>query len=60
MNNPFQILCHEIKHFPSKIFSLETTVVGEAQEQIEAWISMDESSIFRGFQLDKGMVIIHL
>ena len=49
---------HKIETFLSKILSLETTIVDEAQEYIQAGFSMDESSSLRGFKLDKGMVII--
>ena len=49
-----------IEPFPSKIFSLETTIVGESQENLGSCISMDESSSFIGFQLDKGMEILHV
>ena len=38
VKNPFQILFHEIKLFPPKIFSLETTIVGESQETLGSWI----------------------
>ena len=48
---------HTIEAFPSKNISLQTSIVGEAQELLGAGFSMDESSSFRGFQLDKGMVI---
>ena len=34
---------HNIETFPSKNISLETTIVGEAQEQIKVGFSMDES-----------------
>lgn len=49
-----------IKAFASKNISLESTIVGEDQELIGAWVSMDESSTFIGFKLNKGMIILHL
>ena len=47
----------KIETFPLKMFSLETTIVGEAEEQIQARFSMDESSSLSSLQLIKGMVI---
>ena len=47
----------QLKPFPRQI-SLQTSIVGEAQELLESGFYMDESSIFRGFELDKGMVIL--
>ena len=49
-----------IELFHPKIFSLETTIVGEGQEQLGSWTSMDESSISKGIHVDKGIVILHL
>ena len=59
-DHPILKSTHTIEAFPSKNISLQTTIVGEAQELIGDGFSMDESSCFRGFQLDKGMVILHL
>ena len=49
-----------IKPLLQKIFSLETTIIGEAQEYIGACMSMYESPIFIYFHVDKGMVSLHL
>ena len=60
MKNPFQIPSTPNKPFPPRIFSLETSIVGEAQEQLRSWITMAYSPILRGLHVDKGMVILHL
>lgn len=51
---------HTIEVFPSKNISLQTTIIGETQELLGDRFSMDESSIFIGFKLNKGMVTLHL
>ena len=60
MINPFlnQLTCFKL--LPPKILSQETTIVGEAQEQIQAEFYRDESSSLIGFKLDKGMAILNL
>ena len=49
-----------LKPFPQKILSLETTIVDETEEHIQAGFCMDESSSFIYFELDKVMAIFHL
>ena len=56
-NYPILESSHKNESFPSKNISLQTSIVGEAQELLGARFSMDESSSLRGFQLYKGMVI---
>ena len=58
--HPILNLPHTIEAFPSKIISLQTTIVGEAQELLVSGFSMGESSSFSGFKQKKGMVILHL
>ena len=60
MNNPFPIPSHEIEPSLQKQFSLETSLVVEAQEQILDWILMDFSQSFRYLHVGKVMVILHL
>lgn len=54
---PFYNPLTRLKPFFPKILSLETTIVGEAQEQIKDGFYMYESSSLIGFQIDKSMVI---
>ena len=48
-----------IEAFPSTNIFLQTSIVGEAQLIGEGFY-MYESSSFRGIQLGKGIVILHL
>ena len=59
-DHPILESSHTIETLPFKNISLQTSIVGEAQELLGAGFSMDESSSFRGFKLEKGMVILHL
>ena len=59
MKNPFPIPSHEIEPFPPKIFFLETCIESETLENLGACIAMVSSSNFRGFHLNKGMLILH-
>ena len=59
-DHPILKSTHTIDAFPSKNIFLETIIVVESQEMIGSWISMYESSCFRGFQICKAMVILHI
>ena len=56
-DHPIIEFSHKIETFPSKNTLSWTTIVGEAQEQIQPGYSMDESSSLGGVKLYKCMVI---
>ena len=56
-DHPILESSHTIETFPYKNISLQTSIVGEAQQLLGAGFSMDEWSCFIDSQLDKGMEI---
>ena len=60
VNNLFPIHSTQTRLSLQNQFSLETSIEGEAKELFGAWIRVDYSLSFRGFLLNKGMLILHL
>ena len=60
MKNPFPIPFTQIEPSLQNHFSLETSIVVEDQEHLVDWILMDSEPIVRGFNLEQGLVILHL